>query len=264
MNYTVKSLHIYPIKSLQGIELSSVELTDTGFKYDRQWMLVDDNNTFITQRSYPKMARFKTAIVNDTLRVSMGGSSIDLDLNKQSESNIEVTIWLDTVQACLEDENINNWFSQQLDMPCKLVKLALNKKRSVDNTFAKNQETVGFADAFPLLVVAHNNIELLNSKLNEPAEMNRFRANIVIDGLAPHEEDKIQSIIINDININLVKPCDRCTVPSVNQQTGEKRPDILRALIKYRQFNKKIYFGMNGIHQQNGIIEKGHFVKVID
>lgn len=265
MNYSVKSLHIYPIKSLQGIQLNTVTLVDYGFQYDRQWMLVDTENKFISQRTVPNMITLKPQISGDKLLVhGQNNQSIQLDLNNRSNSNIEVSIWKDTVHASLEDQNINDWFSQQLGITCKLVKLATKQDRFVDDNFAKNKETVGFADGFPLLVVSHSNIELLNSKLDTPVDMNRFRPNIVIDGLAAHEEDKLQSIIINNIEIKLVKPCERCQVPSIDQQTGEKRGDILRSLIKYRQFNKRIYFGMNGLHQSNGVIQVGQAIQVID
>ncbi len=264
MSYRVKSLHIYPIKSLQGISITSAQLCDYGFEYDRQWMLIDTEHTFISQRTVPLMATLKTEINGNSLIVSNKDSSITLDLNKQSESNIEVTIWRDTVQASTEAEEINEWFSQQLNTPCQLVKLAIDQKRLVDPTFAHSKETVGFADAYPLLIVAQSNIDLLNSKLEQPIDMNRFRPNIVIDGLSAHEEDKLHSIIINDIEIKLVKPCDRCTVPAVDQETGVKRPDVLRMLLTYRQFNKLIYFGMNGLHQSLGIIETGQIIKVID
>lgn len=265
MNYSVKSLHIYPIKSLPGIELQTAQLLDYGFQYDRQWMLVDANHQFISQRTVPKMAKLKTHINGNKLIVSTKDNlSIELDLNRQADGDIEVTIWNDTVQASVEEQSINDWFSQQLELPCQLVKLANKQNRYVDKTFANNKETVGFADAFPLLVVSQSNIELLNSKLDTPIDMNRFRPNIVVDGLSAHEEDKLQSIVINNIDIKLVKPCERCQIPSIDQQTGEKRGDVLRALLKYRRFNNLIYFGMNGLHQANGIIKAGQTVNVID
>lgn len=264
MSYHVKSLHIYPIKSLQGINLTSARLVEYGFQYDRQWMLVDVDNQFITQRTMPIMATLNTKIEHNLLIVSTKDSQIEINLNKESPSNIEVTVWNDSVQACTESDEINHWFSQQLGMPCQLVKLTKNNLRQVDTVFAHNNESVGFADAFPLLVVSQSNIELLNSKLDNPIDMNRFRPNIVIAGLTPHEEDKLSSLIINDIEIKLVKPCDRCTVPSVDQKTGQKRGDVLRALIKYRQFNKNIYFGMNGLHQSQGTISINQTIQVID
>jgi len=264
MSYHVKSLHIYPIKSLQGINLTSAKLVEYGFQYDRQWMLVDADNQFITQRTLPLMATLSTKIEHNLLVVYTQKSQIKIDLNKDLSPDIEVTVWNDTVQACTESDEINHWFSQQLGIPCQLVKLAKDNLRQVDTVFAHNNESVGFADAFPLLVVSQSSIELLNSKLDNPIDMNRFRPNIVIAGLTPHEEDKLSSLIINGIEIKLVKPCDRCTVPSVDQKTGEKRGDVLRALIKYRQFNKNIYFGMNGLQQSIGTISVDQIVQVID
>ena len=264
MSYCVKSLHIYPIKSLQGINLTSASLVKHGFQYDRQWMLVDSDHLFMSQRTVPLMATLNTKIDHNSLVVSAKASQIKIDLNKELPNNIKVTVWNDTLQVNVESDEINHWFSQQLGQPCKLVKLAKNQLRQVDTTFAHNNESVGFADAFPLLVISQSSIELLNSKLDSPVDINRFRPNIVIDGLSPHEEDKLSSLIINGIEIKLVKPCDRCTIPSVDQITGEKRGDVLRALTRYRLFSKNIYFGMNGLHQSHGTISVGQIVQVID
>jgi len=264
MPYSVKSIFIYPIKSLQGIELEKSELVDYGLKYDRQWMLVNSDNQFLSQREITKLATFKTKIKGDILTVTAPNKdTIQLNLNSHSKANISVTVWEDTVLASKEPEKINSWFSEQLGMSCTLVKLALNQKRLVDNDFAQLQEAVGFADGFPLLIVAQKNIELLNAKLDSAIDMNRFRPNIVIDGLEAHEEDKLHSLIINNIEIKLVKPCSRCVIPAIDQLTGIKRPDILRALMGYREMNKKIYFGMNALHQSHGTIEVSQTVQVI-
>lgn len=265
MNYKVKSIHIYPIKSLQGINVTSSNLIATGLQYDRQWMLVDHNNQFITQRSFPQMATMQPAIKNDQLIVTaQNGDSITLDLNQESISDITVTVWRDTVKASLEKSFINDWFSEHLKTSCQLVRLASNEKRLIDKNYAFNNEIVSFADGYPLLIVSQSNIELLNSKLKESVDMNRFRPNIVIEGLSPHAEDKIQSLIINDINIKLVKPCERCNVPTIHQTTGDKRKDILRTLFDYRQIDKKIYFGMNAIHQSTGQIKVNQSVTVME
>ena len=50
---TVSELFIYPIKSLGGISVSSAKISDRGIDFDRRWMLVDENNRFLTQREVP-------------------------------------------------------------------------------------------------------------------------------------------------------------------------------------------------------------------
>lgn len=264
MSYSIDSLYIYPIKSLQGIRINRGLLVNEGLQYDRQWMLVDQHKQFLSQRKIAHMATLKTAIHNDTLVVSNAqGDSITLQLNARHAGNISVTVWHDTVMAYAENDSVNEWFSEQLGTPCKLVRLADNEQRLIDPDYAKAQEVVSFSDGFPLLIVAASNIDLLNSKLDMPVNMDRFRPNIVIDGLPPHGEDQIESIIINDIQIDLVKPCSRCSIPSIHQTSGIKRPDILRALLPYRQIGKKIYFGMNGIHKKCGLINTSDKIQII-
>lgn len=241
---------------MQGIELKEAQLCDYGLRYDRQWMLVDENNQFLSQRKLPHMAQFKTSITGSKLIVSHLNESIELDLTQISNADCEVTIWGDTVKASLESDTVNTWFSQQLMQPCKLVKLAKDQQRKVDSNYAKNNENVGFADGFPLLVLSYESINLLNSKLSESININRFRPNIIINGLAAHEEDNIKAIQIGNITIQLAKPCSRCVIPSIDQTTGEKNKGVLPALVKYRKKDNQVFFGMNGLHQSLGKLKQ--------
>ena len=58
----ISGLHIYAIKSLGGISLSESEVDLTGLKYDRRWMLTDENNVFISQRTYAELSLFNVEI----------------------------------------------------------------------------------------------------------------------------------------------------------------------------------------------------------
>ena len=49
-------LFIYPIKSLGGISLPAADLTLRGLRHDRRWLIVDENNRFMTQREHAEMA----------------------------------------------------------------------------------------------------------------------------------------------------------------------------------------------------------------
>ncbi len=55
-------INIYPIKSLKGISLQESLVEKRGLAFDRRWMLVDENNKFLTQREMPKMATLEVEI----------------------------------------------------------------------------------------------------------------------------------------------------------------------------------------------------------
>src|SRR6185312_5975415 len=61
----ISRLFVYPVKSLGGISVSSALLTDRGFQHDRRWMLINEDNIFMTQRDYPQMALLQTNITEN-------------------------------------------------------------------------------------------------------------------------------------------------------------------------------------------------------
>jgi len=255
-NVRVHSLYIYPIKSLQGIKLEQADLTKRGFKYDRHWMLIDEQGRFLSQRECADMAKIHTKLEKNHLRVSADPVAEDLliPLNDHQETQLTVTIWGDTCNATQVSLQANLWFSELLRMHCKLVYLPQKEIRQVDPNHAKNNEQVGFADGYPLLVVSLESLKQLNTKLSSPVDITQFRPNIVIENCEAHAEDNWENIQINGIDILLPKPCSRCNIPAINQQTAEPVPDMLKTLASYRRKDRKILFGMNGLHQTTGQI----------
>ncbi len=263
MQPVIHSLHVYPIKSCQGIDYDSVELTDTGFKYDRHWMLVDKQGTFLSQRKHPSMAKIKTLITDETLEVSVEGSAtLVIPLKDQSDKKTPVIIWKDSCLATIVSPEASQWFSNFLGIDCDLVTLPDTEHRLVDTRYATSNQRVGFADGFPLLVLSRSSIDLLSNKLGEQVNINRFRANIIIDGCDAHEEDSWSKITVNSIDILLAKACSRCVIPSIDQLSSAKHKSLLKVLATYRRTDGKVYVGQNGLHQSNGIVSVGDPVLV--
>lgn len=265
MNPYIHSLHVYPIKSCQGIDLDSAELTTTGIRYDRHWMLIDKQGQFLSQRQLPAMALVKTEFNTDELLVTDAqGRQLEIPLQQPQQNRQTVKIWKDECQASLVSQQASRWFSEALDTDCDLVYLPQTEQRKVDTNYAREGQIVGFADGFPLLILSRAVINVLNDKLEDPVNINRFRANIIIDGCEAHAEDQWQSITVNNIEILLAKPCSRCVIPSIHQHTAEKHATILRTLAGYRRGeNGKVYMGQNGLHKDTGWIRVGQPVTAI-
>ena len=261
MQPTIHSLHIYPVKSCQGIDCNSVELTGTGFKYDRHWMLVDKQGRFLSQRQLPAMARIETALTPTSLIVSVNSDAqLEIPLNNPHQERVKVNIWNDQCSAALVATQASRWFSDFLNFDCDLVTLPDSEKRLVSAEYAQAGQTVGFADGFPLLILSKASADLLSSKLGEPVDINRFRANIIIGNCPAHAEDSWNNITVNDMRIDLVKPCSRCVIPSIDQQTSKKHASLLKVLASYRRNEGKVYVGQNGLHRSTGIISTGQTV----
>jgi uncharacterized protein YcbX len=268
MNHFVLSeINIYPIKSLGGISLEKAQLEEKGLQYDRRWMLVDEEGMFITQRKYFELALLEVNIVGGRLVVSHKTSpdlNISFSLNEDTGEHIPVVIWNDTSTGLEVSKAVSEWFSDFLKFNVKLVKMPLVEKRLVDPRYASNDEVVSFADGYPCLLIGQSSLDGLNEKLKDPIRMDRFRPNFVFMGGVPHIEDSFKTFYIGKTLFSAVKPCARCVLITIDQQTGEKGQEPLRTLAGYRTINKKIMFGQNLLHQQSGVIRVGDELKVVD
>lgn len=260
---TLTELNLYPIKSCAGIALREATLTAAGLMsehiYDREWMVVDANGVFMTQREHPKMALITPRIKAETLELRAPGMlrlEIPLGLPDPDDAPaLDVRVWNDTVKAFDCDETTAAWFTGFLGVPCRLVRFHANAKRiaNADWTGGIEAPTL-FSDGYPVLVISQASLADLNEKLvaqgRDALPMNRFRPSLVIDGVGAFEEDYAASLAIGNATLKPVKPCARCPIPSIDQTTGTIGPDPLDILQSYRanpKLDGGITFGMNAI-----------------
>ncbi|MFD0999795.1 MOSC domain-containing protein [Ohtaekwangia kribbensis] len=243
---TLSEIWIYPVKSLGGIRLSSSKVMEKGLLYDRRFMLVDENGKFMTQRVYPKMALFKLSINDSTLIVQHHQDILTIPIIPPlNEPAVSVQIWENIVQAHEVNTTYSAWFTERLDIQCKLVFFPEEYERPVDPAYKVNDEHVSLADAYPFLIIGQSSLDDLNARLKEPVPMNRFRPNFVFTGGEPFEEDHWRNFQIGSNGFIAVKPCARCVLTTVNQDTAEKGAEPLKTLASYRTRNSKVYFGQN-------------------
>ncbi|MEN9570473.1 MAG: hypothetical protein RL172_1704 [Bacteroidota bacterium] len=262
----VSQLFIYPIKSLGGIQVSSAIVTDRGFKYDRRWMLVDDNGRFLTQREHPLMALLSVSLLDTGLRITYQpnpADSISIYFDEKINEQISAQVWDDTVPATLVSQQASDWLSQKINCSCRLVYMQEHTQRLIDPQYNIGQRITSFADGYPMLLISQASLDDLNRKCSEPIPMNRFRPNIVISGAQPFEEDSMKEFVINQIHWQAVKPCARCVMTTINQQTAHKGKEPLKTLATYRSKNNKIYFGENIIAMATGSIQVGNSITVL-
>ncbi|NMN35309.1 MOSC domain-containing protein [Pedobacter sp. SG918] len=263
--FVLSEINIYPIKSLGGIRLEKAQLEERGLQYDRRWMLVDEEGTFITQRKHFELALLQVNIADGKLSVShktLPEQNISFSLDEDTGEQISVVIWNDTATALEVNKTVSHWFSDFLKFKVRLVKMPLTEKRLVDRDYASNDEIVSFADGYPCLIIGQSSLNGLNEKLAEPILMDRFRPNFVFTGGEPHIEDSFKDFYIGEVLFSAVKPCARCVLITIDQQTGEKGQEPLRTLASYRTVGKKIMFGQNLLHHHLGSIQVGDELKV--
>jgi len=264
-SFRLTEINIYPVKSLGGISLQSAEVTDRGLKYDRRWMLVDRGDKFLTQRAHPQMALIKTKINGNKLILSHKTKNISplvIPIISNIIETIIVNIWDDLVTALVVGKYADEWLSEALDLKCKMVYMPDDALRYVERNHSTQNEIVSFADAYPYLLIGQSSLDDLNSRLKEKLSMNRFRPNLVFSGGNPYEEDLWNEFKIGNVIFYGIKPCSRCVITTVDQNTAEKREEPLKTLSTYRTVNNNVMFGVNLLNENNGILKVGDEISV--
>jgi len=257
---TLTEIYIYPIKSLGGISLHSAKVEERGLQYDRRWMLVDKNGMFLTQREHPQMALLHVNIKDDKLEVTHKTkkmSLLQIPIATEKTKSIVVNVWSDVVIAKHLNKEIDSWFSDALDLDCQLVFMDNDSDRFTERKYVAEPQHVSFADAYPFLIIGEESLNELNHRLKEPLPMNRFRPNFVFSGGEPFIEDTWKDFMIGNLKFRAVKPCSRCVVTTVNQDTAEKGSEPLETLAKFRKIGNNVNFGMNVIMYGDGMVEVG-------
>lgn len=259
---TLTQLNIYPIKSCKGISLRSAGLEERGLQYDRRWMVVDENNRFISQREQPRLALVAVSVAADHLVVSAPGMhELHIPFALLKREPLSVVIWNDIVSAMEVSSEDSEWFSRYLGITARLVYMPDDADRLASRRGYSRQ--VSFADGYPLMLISEASLEDLNTLLDEQLPMNRFRPNLVVKGCDPYAEDQWTEISIGSEIFHVVKPCERCTIPTVNQRTADKGQEPLRTLATYRANDGNVLFGMNLIHETSGTLNVGDEVRIL-
>lgn len=242
-----------------------------GLLFDRRRMVVDEKNNFLTQRDFPQMATINVRILENDLEVFLKDESLAIPFEPETDVTASVKIFSSRCRARVYGSAINDWFSEILQTKCKLVLMPEETRRKVNFFYAVHKDDqVSFADGYPILLAGENSLADLNSRLEAPVPMNRFRPNLVVSGADAFAEDDWKQIKIGNTLFHVVKPCGRCVITTIDQQTGEKQGvEPLKTLASYRipkrSVKRKILFGQNLIAENTGeVIKVGDKVEIIE
>ncbi|WP_324671728.1 MOSC domain-containing protein [Hymenobacter sp. GOD-10R] len=267
---TLSDLYIYPIKSLGGIRLNEAAVEPRGLRHDRRWLVVNERNQFMTQRQNTEMAlldvhpAYNGFLLTHRQRPEL--LPLYVPFEASPERTLFVTIWDDMVFAWRAEKAADEWLSLALGQPCKLVYMSDMVRRDVEPELNPRNTLVSFADGYPYLLIGQAALTELNTRLDQPVPMNRFRPNLVFTGGEPCAEDTWYEFQIGDLAFRAVCACSRCVVTTIDQQTAEKssHSEPLRTLATYRTINKKVRFGQNVTGPKQGTLRVGDTLTVLN
>lgn len=262
---SVSGIRVYPIKSAAGITLGEGLVEERGFRHDRRWMLVDENRIFLSQREAPRLALIRVGIADDALVVEAPGMpALEVPLQPEPVDTVSTVIWHDVVESLPVGEGAARWFREFLGIPCNLVYLPETSVRPVDPAYSTVGDQVSLADGFPFLLLSEASLDDLNSRMENPLPMDRFRPNLIVRGCGPFAEDGWRRVRIGSVDFRIVKPCARCRITMVDQQTAATGKEPLRTLARYRKRGSEVFFGQNLIHDAPGAVRVGDTVEVTE
>ena len=262
---SVSALHVYPIKSCRALDLKAVRFDHLGPLYDRRFMLVDDAGRFLTQRELPRMALIVPRLGPTTLQVSAPEMQpLKLAMTQRDARRIEVSVWTHRGEAEDVGAHAADWFSTFLQHSCRVVRFPEDGVRPVSTRHTAMQAQVAFADGYPALLMSEASLDDLNGRMKQKLPMSRFRPNIVVRDCEAYAEDRWKRIRIGDLVLEIVKPCARCAITTVDQITAATGTEPLATLASYRSVDNQVLFGQNCVHHGPGSIRIDDAVEVLE
>ena len=265
----VAGLFSYPVKGFRGIAHSQADVLVSGLQHDREWMLVDARHSpaqFLSQRELPVMATLAVTTRNDGgLLLSRGVDDVFAVAPPTRHALLKVKVWSHETVAIDAGDGVADWLAARLGTGAghvRLVRFHPDMRRDCSALYARDSGAhTFFADGYPLLVTNAQSLADLNRRMGRDVShtmpMNRFRPNVVIEGMPAWDEDHVDAIVIDDVELKLVKPCVRCQVTTTDQVSGSRLSDEpLSTLANFRnnaQFGG-VTFGWNAIVVKPGRI----------
>lgn len=256
----ISGLFVYPVKSCRGIAVDDAVLTGRGLAHDREWMIVEPSAhascpaLFVTQREHPRLALVRTRIADGVLTLSAPDrDDLVIDANRDGVRR-EAIVWRDTVPSIDQGDAAAEWLSSFVGKNLRLVRFDPSFRRYCNHVYAGDSGAhTAFADGYPVLVIGAASLANLNDRLlargSATLPMNRFRPNLVLDGLDAYDEDHVLAIEVGGVRLRLVKPCTRCQITTTDQDTATVGDEPLATLARYRMDRRLdgITFGVNAI-----------------
>jgi hypothetical protein len=262
----VTGLNTYPVKSCAGVTLEKSRVTPTGLELDRDFMVVDDDDDFVSQRKVPELALVVPKIGETSITLTAPGMEdidIPLQIERHDDRLVTATVHDKPVVGQIVGEDLNKWFTDFLprykqNRRFRLLHVRNDLPRYIKERYRRSgaSNQVGFADGSSMLLATEPSLAQLNAQMDAPVPMNRFRPNIVVDGegLVAYDEDRWTQVRIGALMAFVVKASDRCVTTDVDQQTAVTGKAVRRALRTrkgvnaYDETNTGVFFAQNLNH----------------
>lgn len=259
MSAKVISLHIYPIKSCAGIDMSELSIAKAGPEHDREWMIVDEDGKFLTQRTHPQMARIQPKVIENQLVIIVGEYQFQVSSSDYLQDYETVQVWSSQVRAQVcSNQELSQALSDHLQKKVRLVRYGDQSERESKKSGQGLGAQLRFSDKAPFLITNLASLHDLNQNLSQSVPMTRFRPNIVVEGPMAWSEDRWKSLEFDSFKIEVTQNCGRCPIVNIDQLSGvSPSKEVLAKLATFRKTGNSVDFGVVGVHRGLGTIKVG-------
>ena len=245
---TVRELWTYPVKGCQGVAAEALSITRLGIAGDREFVLLDGDQ-LVDQKDTPQVASLAAEIDRERglLRFEHAERG-SYEHEIRAEGPVHKAKWvLDEFETVDQGDAVASWLSAIIGRPIRLVSPGAAWKINFPiPQFQRvhEQPKQRFFAASPVSLANQASLDDLNTRLENPVPMDRFRINVIVDGLAAYAEDDLDSLHNDDVELLQVTPAERCIIITTDQKTGERpKGDLMKVLSQYRRKAKEESFG---------------------
>jgi uncharacterized protein YcbX len=265
MDCRLSAIHLYPVKGIRGVTVPRAEVEPPGLRHDRRWLVVDPQGQFLSQRTHPRLAQVTGRFDGRQLALAAPGKE-PLELETPAGNRrLAVTVWRDRLEAAAADPAADRWISEFLGQRCRLAFMDAGARRPVSSGGGRPGDRVSFADGYPCLLISTASLDDLNARLAARLPVDRFRPNLVVNGVRAFAEDTWRKIRIGGAEFRFAGLCPRCSVTTVDQQSGQVRSaEPLQTLGSYRRTPEGVMFGVNLVPTATGPIAVGDQVIILE
>ena len=271
-------LNVHPLKSGAIRPLSSASVLARGLEDDRSWMLVDPDGDLVSAREVHGLFR----VVADTpatdptvagaLRLRAEGHP-DLHVDRASGAVIPIRLFSLHLHATLAGPEADDWLRTVLGSDVRLVWCHDPTARRLQPGYSAEGDHTSFADSFPVTVATLASLRQLDDWIVEraleqgeeapdPLPVERFRANLVVDGDEPFAEDRWRTVRVGGVDFRVTKAVGRCVMSTIDLTTLTTANEPIRTLARHRRVDGKTLFAVHLVPLSTGTIGVGDEVTV--
>lgn len=275
----IAEIRVHPLKSGHGESIRTSLVTTTGLRWDRQWMAVRPDGTFVNQKRAPRLGLIKTRIVDGNIEFRSPRNERPLVREIADMTNcpmVEARIYDSAAQGMDLGDFAADWISREIGEYVRLVQLPANPRRAAKYDPEDTETPIAFQDAGTMLIGSLDSLRDLNARIKtrggEAVPMDRFRPNIIVEGAEPYEEETWRLIEVGGVHLHLTIPCRRCMITTLDPESAEPRgPEPLRTLATYRRWKRpgstspaQPIFCMNANHEGRGTLSVGDEIHILE